>query len=184
MFLSSLQVVVFLTVISFFLFLFCDMARLLKIFDISSPIIYHLSSATRRRFSDICRCLSWKCWLAIIMDHTVLYSDRPSLLKNGPFPASILFDTNWRQLILIKFVADWIQTLDFWCQRQPLYQLSHTHCLKFFITLSLISDAFVSTEYIFCSFQVYWNLLTNKADLQFSNKIFFHYGQNIKKKRW
>ena len=28
----------------------------------------------------------------------------------------------------INFAYDWIQTVDLWYQKQPLYQLSHNHC--------------------------------------------------------
>ena len=28
----------------------------------------------------------------------------------------------------INFADDWIRTVDLWCRKRPLYQLSHNHC--------------------------------------------------------
>ena len=27
-----------------------------------------------------------------------------------------------------KFTIDWIRTVNLWCRKRPLYQLSHNHC--------------------------------------------------------
>ena len=48
------------------------------------------------------------------------------------FPGLFLFIFVFSmQLIVNKFknfADDWIQTVDLWCQKRPLYQLSHNHC--------------------------------------------------------
>ena len=54
--------------------------------------------------------------------------------KNGPFPASFFFIFIFSiQLTVYKcsinFAKDWIPTADLWYWKQPLYQLSHNHCL-------------------------------------------------------
>ena len=37
----------------------------------------------------------------------------------------LLFQYIWQY---VKFADDWIRTVDLWCQKRPLYQLSHNHC--------------------------------------------------------
>ena len=35
----------------------------------------------------------------------------------------------------VNFADDWIRTMDIWCWKQPLYQLSHNHCPEIFYFL-------------------------------------------------
>ena len=53
--------------------------------------------------------------------------------ENGPFPASfslfLYFQTVESKLVFnTNFDVDCIQTVDLWCLKRPLYQLSHNHC--------------------------------------------------------
>ena len=51
---------------------------------------------------------------------------------NGPFPASFLYFCTAKNMYNIKFVGDWIRTVDLWCGKRQLYKLSHTRC--YFLT--------------------------------------------------
>ena len=44
------------------------------------------------------------------------------------------FQYSWQHIIyiyIIRFADDWIRTVDLWCRKGPLYQLSHDHCPSF-----------------------------------------------------
>ena len=61
--------------------------------------------------------------------------------KNGPFPASFFFIFVFSIQLTVKkcsinFAKDWNRTVDFWYQKQPLYQLSHTTTAQLVIVFS------------------------------------------------
>ena len=53
-------------------------------------------------------------------------------LKNGLFLAFISFysTANSKLMVCLNFDDYWIQTVDLWCQKQPLCQLRHNHCSR------------------------------------------------------
>ena len=68
---------------------------------------------------------------------------RPQLLKTGPFPSSFSlfssFENSWQYIgRYVEFANDWIRTADLWCQKRPLYQLSHNHWLSIFLFIFVI----------------------------------------------
>ena len=60
--------------------------------------------------------------------------------KNGPFPVSFFFIFIFSIQLTVKKCSinvadDWIQTVDLWYWKWLLYQLSHNHCPKVFVSL-------------------------------------------------
>ena len=80
--------------------------------------------------------------------------------KNGPFPVSFFFIFIFSIQLTVKKCSinvadDWIQTVDLWYWKWLLYQLSHNHCPKVFVSLF----NFCIICWVFCPWWLNENLM-------------------------